>query len=147
MKKIVKEQLVFNHFQQLVFSNFFLHFFKIDILVSVVLQSGGNQKDCPDNKFRCDDGSCITATWRCDRDGDCDDGSDEVNCTYSCRTDQFKCMQGECIPGTWQCDLTPDCPDGSDETDVCRKQTQIGFFNISDCSTILSLVSKNFKTF
>lgn len=78
------------------------------------------QKECPDTKFKCDNGQCVSLLWRCDKDNDCEDSSDEKNCTYNCRKDQFKCLQGDCIPLTWQCDLTPDCSDGSDETSHCQ---------------------------
>lgn len=77
-------------------------------------------KECAENHFKCGDGKCINTMWRCDGDNDCDDGSDEQNCTYFCRKDQFMCGKGECIPLTWQCDSTPDCSDQSDETTDCR---------------------------
>ena len=36
---------------------------------------------CDDSEWRCDNGDCIRASYRCDgRDNDCDDGSDEENC-------------------------------------------------------------------
>ena len=36
---------------------------------------------CASNQFQCGDGSCIPMSHLCDRDSDCDDGSDENNCS------------------------------------------------------------------
>ena len=33
-------------------------------------------------KFQCDDGSCISSRWVCDRVIDCIDKSDETNCSF-----------------------------------------------------------------
>lgn len=35
---------------------------------------------CPENQFRCSDGSCINYKLRCNGEFDCRDGSDENNC-------------------------------------------------------------------
>ncbi|MEQ2272362.1 hypothetical protein XENORESO_020237, partial [Xenotaenia resolanae] len=35
---------------------------------------------CHKDQWECDDGHCITAAWRCDGEGDCLDGSDEMGC-------------------------------------------------------------------
>ena len=32
---------------------------------------------CSDKEFTCSSGRCIPARWQCDREDDCDDGSDE----------------------------------------------------------------------
>lgn len=32
---------------------------------------------CLPSQFRCDDGTCIAAHWKCDSYKDCEDGSDE----------------------------------------------------------------------
>ena len=31
--------------------------------------------------FLCGNGQCIDSSWRCDNDNDCDDNSDERNCS------------------------------------------------------------------
>jgi len=36
--------------------------------------------ECEENKFRCDDGSCIDISGHCDKTRDCPDGSDEHDC-------------------------------------------------------------------
>jgi len=35
---------------------------------------------CRPNQFQCDNRRCIPLGWVCDRDNDCGDGSDEVDC-------------------------------------------------------------------
>lgn len=37
--------------------------------------------ECSDNEFRCQDGLCIPNNRRCDRRRDCQDGSDEIDCS------------------------------------------------------------------
>lgn len=64
----------------------------------------------------CDSGLCINAGWRCDGDADCDDQSDERNCTTSmCTAEQFRCRSGRCVRLSWRCDGEDDCADNSDE--------------------------------
>ncbi|HVJ17846.1 MAG TPA: hypothetical protein VM686_20635, partial [Polyangiaceae bacterium] len=46
---------------------------------------------------------------------DCDDSSDELDCTpVPCQATEFDCGD-ECIPESWVCDDASDCNDGSDE--------------------------------
>ena len=37
-------------------------------------------RSCSAGQFICDTGKCIPQHWRCDRDDDCRDGSDERGC-------------------------------------------------------------------
>ncbi len=69
-------------------------------------------------QFNCaDDGSPIPASWVCDGDLDCEDGSDEANCqTSEDEGTEFICADdGSPIPASWVCDGDLDCEDGSDE--------------------------------
>ncbi|XP_012150619.1 sortilin-related receptor isoform X2 [Megachile rotundata] len=71
---------------------------------------------CAPNQFACRNDVCIPASWRCDRDNDCGDRSDEINCTrVTCDPNNFECDGTKCIPRYWVCDIDQDCKDGTDE--------------------------------
>ena len=71
---------------------------------------------CSDDEFRCSYGTkCINIDYVCDKDDDCDDGSDEIGCPL-CESYEHMCASGdECIDIDYVCDLYNDCADGSDE--------------------------------
>uniref|UniRef100_A0A8C4QH47 Uncharacterized protein n=1 Tax=Eptatretus burgeri TaxID=7764 RepID=A0A8C4QH47_EPTBU len=75
--------------------------------------------------FRCQSGDCVTASWRCDGQYDCRDGSDEKNCaSQSCTLFEFACVGGKCLPKNWVCDGEVDCTDRSDEDPAtCHNRT------------------------
>ncbi len=66
-----------------------------------------------DEEFQCrSSGERIPASWECDCEPDCEDGSDEVDCPPSAC---FECDGGWIIPQDWVCDCETDCDDGTDE--------------------------------
>ncbi|XP_064649717.1 low-density lipoprotein receptor-related protein 2-like [Lineus longissimus] len=73
---------------------------------------------CNSSRFVCNDGKrCLPLAWRCDRQSDCDDGSDEIGCngTICDVATQFACDNGSCVDNNWRCDGDRDCTDGADE--------------------------------
>ncbi|XP_053571495.1 SCO-spondin-like [Bombina bombina] len=91
---------------------------------------------CSVGQFACSLLGCVDASFVCDGQDDCLDGSDEQHCGTSsifvpstavtrtmltpgpslCSSKQFTCGSGECLPMEKKCDLQQDCADGSDET-------------------------------
>lgn len=73
-------------------------------------------KQCPQTEFRCGSGQCVSASFVCDDEADCDDGSDEASCPpVTCSATSFQCNNTVCVPRLWACDGDVDCSDGSDE--------------------------------
>nr|XP_006815828.1 PREDICTED: low-density lipoprotein receptor-related protein-like [Saccoglossus kowalevskii] len=67
-----------------------------------------------DDMFICDNGQCIFHWNQCNGYPDCDDWSDELNCT--CYSNQLRCDTGICIYKGHICDGYNHCQDWSDET-------------------------------
>uniref|UniRef100_A0A673MSU7 LDL receptor related protein 8 n=1 Tax=Sinocyclocheilus rhinocerous TaxID=307959 RepID=A0A673MSU7_9TELE len=90
---------------------------------------------CGAGEFRCSSGECVKLSWRCDRDPDCKDKSDEADCPLlTCRPDEFQCGDGSCIHGIKQCNKIHDCLDKSDEA---------GCVNATKCEGPLKFLCRN----
>ncbi|MCI4378615.1 hypothetical protein PGIGA_G00218000, partial [Pangasianodon gigas] len=77
-----------------------------------------NGTRCQPGQFTCMNGRCIRATWKCDNDDDCGDGSDELErvCAFhTCEPTLYTCGNGRCVPYHYRCDHYNDCGDNSDE--------------------------------
>ena len=82
------------------------------------------RKPCEVDEFTCKNGRCIEIFMYCDTFDDCNDSSDEINCT-TCDTDQqFFCpTTNTCLSGSKRCDGVVDC-DGSYDEINCGKDGQ-----------------------
>jgi hypothetical protein len=78
---------------------------------------GGDDEGKRCGTYSCDDGQVLMAEdVRCDATPDCDDGSDELRCSFTCGGGKtFTCKSGRTISADYVCDGEDDCPDGGDE--------------------------------
>ncbi|KAL7834138.1 hypothetical protein AOLI_G00290980 [Acnodon oligacanthus] len=67
-------------------------------------------------------GRCVSLSWVCDGDVDCEDHSDEAGCASSlCKPPRFSCANdtSTCLPPERVCNGRRDCADRSDEGPFC----------------------------
>lgn len=91
---------------------------------------------CHPDEFTCNRSKkCVPKHSVCDTIMDCEDASDELNCTFSeCSSRQFQCKNKRCILTEDVCDGADDCGDNTDEKNcpgsmfnlkqslICRKR-------------------------
>ncbi|XP_052756265.1 prolow-density lipoprotein receptor-related protein 1 [Galleria mellonella] len=105
------------------------------------------------HQFLCADGKkCIPHTWICNNYTDCDDGSDEVNCTdqldvkdnSTCKG--FTCDGNKCISKLWVCDGIYDCLDKTDEyTENNCRQSLISHLRYDGTCSQLNILKDNYR--
>ncbi|KAG7259668.1 hypothetical protein CRUP_013121 [Coryphaenoides rupestris] len=81
---------------------------------------------CGASEWACHDGSCVSASARCNQVIDCADASDEKSCmshTQQCEEGHIACPSGKCISSVWLCDGQKDCEDGADEFQCAQSMT------------------------
>jgi len=70
----------------------------------------------------------------CDKDDDCQDGTDELNCpNITCSIAEFACVKdNNCISLEWRCDGDFDCSDQADEMVSSRPSRSVVYIDRID---------------
>ncbi|PIK59037.1 hypothetical protein BSL78_04064 [Apostichopus japonicus] len=93
-------------------------------------------QSCPSHQYKCSNGKCILSSWVCNGENECEDGSDEAQCSVpsptphegSCPNQHFACTSSStghmtCFQEIRKCDGHQDCENGDDEescSSVCH---------------------------
>ncbi|XP_064454780.1 low-density lipoprotein receptor-related protein 1-like [Ornithodoros turicata] len=86
---------------------------------------------CPNSTFTCGNGRCVSVSYVCDGDNDCQNNRDEDVCRNGCPRTHFECHNAtsrrKCIPKSFVCNLNDDCIDGEDEKQCVPRCTAAQF--------------------
>lgn len=90
---------------------------------SHVLSKRSTNNKCRIGTFVCGSGECISPSLVCDRNSDCNDGTDEIECCNRYRNRMHCRRTDTCMENSMICDGKDDCGDGLDERNCGRMTT------------------------
>ncbi|KAK6725534.1 hypothetical protein RB195_004075 [Necator americanus] len=106
-----------------------------------------SKRTCRPGYFNCGSGLCVSLSKKCDRNNDCLNFADEIDC--ECNENEFRCESGICISANLTCDFKPDCNDASDEKNCpprnCSNTTEFDVPGLVNCEGTTQCILPQWK--